>query len=47
MPIVTTDPASTPEEIICQVLLLPFWHGYIDAQEHGLVEGASLRIPPP
>ena len=45
IPIVTTDPASTPGEIICQVLLLAFWHGYIDAQEHGLVEGVLAAYP--
>jgi len=45
IPIVTTDPASTPGEIICQVLLLAFWHGYVDAQEHGLVEGVIAAYP--
>jgi hypothetical protein len=47
IPIMTVDAASTDEEVGCQLLLLALWHGYIDANEDGLLEALSRAYPGP
>lgn len=41
IPIMTVDEVSTDEEVGGQLLLLAYWHGYITADEDGLVEAMS------
>lgn len=45
IPIMTVDEASTDEEVGCQLVLLAHWHGYISADEDGLV-GALIHAYP-
>lgn len=45
IPIMTVDEASTDEEVGCQLVLLAHWHGYISADEDGLI-GALLQAYP-
>jgi hypothetical protein len=45
IPIMTVDEASTDEEVGCQLVLLAHWHGYISADEDGLV-GALIQAYP-
>ena len=47
IPIITLDPASTPEEIACQVVLKGYWHGYIDADEPALPRSVATAYPRP
>ena len=41
VPTITVDPASTPQEIACQVVLKGYWHGYISAHEPALVRAVA------
>ncbi|WP_190019774.1 hypothetical protein [Streptomyces hiroshimensis] len=45
IPTVTPDPASTPYEIACQVVLKGYWHGYIKGDEPALVNAVALAYP--
>lgn len=47
IPIMTVDEASTDEEVGCQLVLLAHWHGYISADEDGLVEALIEAYPGP
>ena len=47
IPTITLDPASTPEEIACQVVLKGYWHGYIDADEPALARAVAAAYPQP
>ena len=41
VPTITLDPASTPQEIVCQVVLKGYWHGYIGADEPALASAVA------
>ena len=41
IPTVTVDPASTPQEIACQVVLKGYWHGYLGADEPALARAVA------
>jgi hypothetical protein len=43
IPTITLDPASTPYEIACQVVLKGYWHGYIGSDEPALAN-ASIAV---
>ncbi|MHB1475427.1 MAG: hypothetical protein ACYCV4_17745 [Dermatophilaceae bacterium] len=45
VPVMTVDRASTPFEIACQLLLLAYWHGYLDRDEPGLAAGIAQAFP--
>ena len=45
VPTITLDPASTPEEIACQVVLKGYWHGYIGADEPALGRAVATAYP--
>lgn len=47
IPIMTVDEASTDEEVGCQLVLLAHWHGYISADEDGLVRALIQAYPGP
>ena len=47
VPTITLDPASTPEEIACQVVLKGYWHGYIGADEPALGRAVATAYPQP
>ena len=47
IPTITLDPASTPEEIACQVVLKGYWHGYIGADEPALASAVAAAYPLP
>lgn len=47
IPTVTLDPASTPLEIACQLVLKSYWHGYIDGDEPGLANAIAMTYPKP
>ena len=47
IPTITLDPASTPQEIACQVVLKGFWHGYIGADEPALGRAVATAYPQP
>jgi hypothetical protein len=46
LPIVCLDGASTPEEVVAQMLLAAYWHGYIDANEAVGIPGALAAAFP-
>jgi hypothetical protein len=37
IPIITLDEGSTPEEVVAQMLLVAYWHGYLDGDEASLI----------
>ena len=37
VPILSLDQESTPEEVIAQLLLLAYWHGYLEGEETALI----------
>ena len=41
VPTITVDPASTPQDIACQVVLKGYWHGYISAHEPTLAKAVA------
>ena len=45
IPTITVDPASTPQEIACQVVLKGYWHGYISAHEPTLAKAVATAYP--
>ena len=45
VPTITVDPASTPQEIACQVVLKGYWHGYISAHEPTLARAVATAYP--
>ena len=45
VPTITLDPASTPQEIACQVVLKGYWHGYIGADEPALAGAVAAAYP--
>ena len=45
VPTITLDPASTPQEIACQVVLKGYWHGYISAHEPALARAVATAYP--
>jgi hypothetical protein len=47
IPIMTVDEASTDEEVGCQLVLLAHWHGYISADEDGLIGALIQAYPAP
>ena len=47
VPTITLDPASTPQEIACQVILKGYWHGYIGADEPALARAVATAYPSP
>ena len=47
IPTITLDPASTPQEIACQVVLKGYWHGYIGADEPALASAVATAYPQP
>ena len=47
IPTITLDPASTPQEIACQVVLKGYWHGYIGADEPALASAVATTYPQP
>ena len=47
VPTITVDPASTPEEIACQVVLKGYWHGYIGADNPALARAVASAYPQP
>ena len=47
IPTITLDPASTPQEIACQVVLKGYWHGYIGADEPALASAVAAAYPQP
>ena len=47
VPTITLDPASTPQEIACQVILKGYWHGYIEADEPALARAVATAYPKP
>ena len=47
IPTITLDPASTPQEIACQVVLKGYWHGYIGADELALASAVATAYPQP
>ena len=47
IPTITLDPASTPQEIACQVVLKGYWHGYIGADEPALGSALATAYPQP
>ncbi len=46
LPIICLDAASTPEEVVAQMLLAAYWHGYIDADEAVGIPGALAAAFP-
>lgn len=46
-PILTVDDASTPEEIGCQLVLLAYWHGYLEKDDPALADVLSAAYPGP
>ncbi|MCX4748016.1 hypothetical protein OG455_21280 [Kitasatospora sp. NBC_01287] len=42
IPTVTLDPASTPSEIACQLILKGYWHGYIGSDEPALANALAI-----
>ena len=47
IPTITLDPASTPQEIACQVVLKGYWHGYIGTGEPALTSALATAYPQP
>lgn len=47
VPTITLDPASTPQETACQVILKGYWHGYIGADEPALAKAIAAAYPQP
>ena len=47
VPTITLDPASTPQEIACQLVLKGYWHGYIGADEPTLGRAVATAYPQP
>jgi len=47
IPTVTIDPASTPLEIACQLVLKSYWHKYISGDEPGLANAIAMTYPKP
>ncbi len=47
IPVITVDDISTPEEVAYQLVLLAYWHGYLDADEPVLVDGVVDAYPGP
>ena len=47
IPTITLDPASTPQEIACQVVLKGYWHGYIGGDEPALARAVAAAYPKP
>jgi len=45
IPAITLDPASTPFEIACQVVLKGYWHGYIKGDEPALTNAVAMAYP--
>ena len=45
IPVLTIDPASTPAETACQLLLLGYWHGYVGRDETALADGVAAAFP--
>ena len=45
VPTITLDPASTPFEIACQLVLKAYWHGYIGGDEPALLNAVALAYP--
>jgi hypothetical protein len=45
IPTITLDPASTPYEIACQVVLKGYWHGYIGSEEPALANAVAMAYP--
>ena len=47
LPTITLDPASTPQEIACQMVLKGYWHGYIGSDEPALAKAVANAYPKP
>ena len=47
IPTITLDPASTPQEIACQVVLKGYWHGYIGTDDPALANAVATAYPQP
>ena len=47
VPTITLDPASTPQEIACQVVLKGYWHGYVGSDEPALSRAVAIAYPQP
>ncbi len=47
IPVMPLDLQSTPEEIQCQLLLLAYWHKYIDADEPEIADAIAAAYPKP
>lgn len=45
IPTITLDPASTPLEVACQVVLKGYWHGYIGSDEPALANAVAMAYP--
>ena len=45
IPTITVDPASTPQEIACQVVLKGYWHGYISPNDPTLARAVATAYP--
>ena len=45
VPTITLDPASTRQEIACQVVLKGYWHGYIGGDEPALARAVAAAYP--
>lgn len=45
IPTITLDPASTPHEVACQLVLKGYWHGFIDSGEPALANAIAMAYP--
>jgi len=45
IPTITLDPASTRQELACQVVLKGYWHGYIGPDEPALAKAVAAAYP--
>jgi len=46
LPILCLDEASTPEEVVAQLLLVAYWHGYLGGDESALIPAALASAFP-
>jgi hypothetical protein len=46
LPIICLDERSTPEEVVAQVLLTAYWHGYLDGEEVAAIAPALATAFP-
>lgn len=47
IPVLPLDPHSTSEEIQCQILLLAYWHKYVDTDEPAIADAIASAYPKP